>query len=161
MSRFPSLEAARWYLAAIFDGEGHMTDIESPCHPQGRLSMVNTDPDIVEATIEALAMLGIRHQIYLRRMRDRNHKDIVTLTISRRSELDKVEEMIPLQHKTKMDRVKKANRKKRSVSSDNRPWEEIYRMLDSGMNQREVADRFNIHHSTFRSMMTRRKRQAA
>ena len=90
-------DEARWYLAGVVDGEGHVAYPKASFGYQGRyIEIVNTDPAIIEACEVACSILGYNFSTR-GPLLNSNKKPIWSLVISRRATLMKAGEELPLQ----------------------------------------------------------------
>lgn len=146
--RFASPEIAAAYLAGVVDGEGHITHR----HSQRGVTIINTDFEILRAATDALDMLGIEWSWANRdepnladqeRWGIKSRKPIAEVSVSRRPDLERFAEMVPLQScKAAVLREAVASYRARP------PYERVAEMKRAGASTREVAEVLGVPHST-------------
>ena len=88
---------ARYYLAALIDGEGSVE-----CRlPQRRVTIYNTEEDIIDAAIECLNILDIDYSIY--EYKTGTYKNVTNIRISRRANLERLYELVPIMSQRKRE----------------------------------------------------------
>lgn len=97
---FATKDQARYYLAALIDGEGSIIMGRTP-----RVSIANTDPSIILAAYRALKLLGIENTITVHTGKQSNWKSCLEVKINRKSEITKVRDQIPVQSHPKLTRL--------------------------------------------------------
>lgn len=101
MTRFPSREAAAWYLAAMWDGEGSILR----SNYDRVVSVSNTDETIIAACTDALDLLGIEHRINTYDQKWRNSLPITRITVNKRAAQEKFAELVPIQCERKQRKL--------------------------------------------------------
>lgn len=142
---FPSNEAAAWYLAGLFDGEGHISKRAIKGKARGftrDARITNTDPDLLDAAEAALTRLGIAFTRHDRSERDRlGTKPIFDIIVSHKDNLDLLLDLIPMQ-------TSKLESLKESVGSyvrKNRPPEEdLRKLVEGGWSDAVIGETYGV-----------------
>jgi hypothetical protein len=106
-SRFVSREQAAAWLGGFVDGEGSVV-LTTKSRDRRRakrsyfweryIEFSNTDPSLIEASRDALTVLGIRHAVYTpKRPKNPNWSQAWIVIIRGRQELQKFAELVPIQ----------------------------------------------------------------
>lgn len=92
-----TFEAAAYYLAAMIDGEGHVSNLAKKTGGRDRhVTITNTDVDIVAATLEAAQAVGLTRITI--RIETAHHKTpLYVMRIAGRDQLRRIREVVPLQ----------------------------------------------------------------
>ena len=165
-NRFPTDEAAAYYLAAMIDGEGTVRHSKSYINKNGKrtcgtrlIGISNTDSNIIDATTEALDQLGIEYTCKRNVPRkSENHKPISLITIHSRVNLAKVFEMVPIQQKFKQDRLRSLLDSYRRMPSD-QDINKLY--FGQNLSSRRVADLLDCSYKYVLSRVDSRNRSEA
>lgn len=156
----PGPTAARWYLAALIDGEGsaYFKDRAGARTGHGSsrvVSIHNTEGDILDAARSCLSMLGIEWNEHLRNNRKDSGKalgnrEMTVLVISHREGLE-VLASLPIQSKRKLAAIKEAVATYRA-----RPkYAEAAALHDEGLTRPEIAERLGVGKSTVQLWLSR------
>lgn len=102
--RFPSFSAAASYFAAMIDGEGNVSSKWYPSikSTNRAISIFSTEEDILQACVDAAAVLGIQYRLVSRtHVKQPNWADAHGLLIESKAQFRRVIETVPLLHEQK------------------------------------------------------------
>lgn len=113
--KLTTCDGATQYLAAIFDGEGTVAG-----HTKGRpeISISNTEQSIINAICECLEILKISYTTSYRKMKNPLHSPLTTVRVSRRDEIDRFIELVPVRSDVKKARLAAASVRPRCAVRD-------------------------------------------
>lgn len=142
---FQTKEQARFYLAGVIDGEGHISQRKHKSKEHGytrEVRITNTDEGLLSASRAALDMLGVKHRTYDRSERARlGTKPIFDIVVWGKENLELLVEHVPLQ-------TEKGDKLKAVVGSymrKNRPPDETLRTLFlTDMTDKKIAERYGV-----------------
>lgn len=108
---FPNLEAAAHYLAALIDGEGCVRFGQTTLSRHRYVVITNTERALIDAAEAALEALGIGYTTRFREDRAERenvlgNRPLWDVTVSRRDELERLHELVPLRHPEKAAKLK-------------------------------------------------------
>jgi len=147
---FPDRDAARWYLAALIDGEGHVGKRKHKGKKQGftrEVRITNTDASIVRAAEEALTVLGVAFKTYTRSDRAEREnvfgsKPLHDVVVSHKDGMDVILAEVPLQCEYKLERLKESLG---SYVRKNRPSQaELEAHLADGLSDAKIAAVYGV-----------------
>lgn len=147
---FPDRDAARWYLAALIDGEGHVGQRKHKGKKQGftrDVRVTNTDESIVSAAQDAMTMLGIQHHTYLRADRAEREdvfgsKPLYDVVVSHKNGLDIILAEVPLQCAYKREALQTAVGS--YVRKNRPPQHELEAHLAAGLSDAKIAAIYGV-----------------
>ncbi len=100
-----SRKEAAAYLAAIIDGEGTVS-VARGAKPFRAVRIINTDPDIIEATMECCRRLGIDSRVSVKNIASERKQKCWVVTISSKRNIEKVSKL-PIRARSKRERLLK------------------------------------------------------
>jgi len=102
MSRFRSQEFAAGWLSGMIDGEGSVYIGPG----RGRyVKIASTDHNLVDATIEALAMFDIDARVQVTRHDHERWADLYNVVVERRELVHRLRDVVDLQHMLKSKKL--------------------------------------------------------
>jgi hypothetical protein len=141
-------ERAAWYLAGLFDGEGsvfYRQNTDKGLFLKG-LKLNNTDKDIIDAYCNGLEVLGIKYRKSGPfQPKNPKHSRFYRVDISTYEDIDKFYELVPIQSKFKVNRLKFIYRCNRNTNIASRPIKEINELYwNCNLTIAEIANRLEI-----------------
>lgn len=97
--------AARWYLAALIDGEGSVK--LAGRHRTRRVVIANTDQAIIDAGLRALELLGLKSYLSIRPS-PTSGRPVMYITINGMARCQRLLDVVPLQAPEKVRRLRVA-----------------------------------------------------
>lgn len=147
--------AAAYYLAALIDGEGHVSKPNE--RNSKRVIIVNTDMGILRAVILCCRVLGIANTGVARRAKSKTNRiPVFHIRIYGRENLLKVAKL-PLQSKAKRDRLQEHVQ---SYGPDPVPLQKLKDLRAAGLSTSEIAKKVGYLNRSTVSQRLNRKRVA-
>lgn len=139
------LDAAS-YLAGMIDGEGSVT--LGPTRKCRRVTIHNTDADLIEACEQCCEELGITFRTHQNRPVQRGW----TIAIMGRDNLELLYTSVPIQHRRKRDLLREAvdTYQPRFIPPDG---EELRRLYEQGATLSDLAELTGYHSRTVRKYL--------
>lgn len=141
---------ARWYLAALIDGEGSVQYARRARGTSRVISIANTDPDILDAARACLKILNVPYREY-DRLPEGNHgsKLRTYITISSRAGMEALKGL-PIQAAGKREALAKciASYAPRLPAAD-----ELVARYESGMTIDEIAESLGVSYGTIQGRL--------
>lgn len=144
-------EAAQ-YLAAMIDGEGHVSSAE---RTYLRVQITNTDLDIVHSIEECLSQLGITYRSKMRESRHVNWKPTIDVLIYGRENFQKLQDLVPLRSERKRQALSEILSNYRPTPSDKAEvhGDFIRKMYDEGYGGTSIAKELGVDKGVVYNMM--------
>lgn len=144
------------YLAAMIDGEGHIsTDKEGRVKGIG---ITNTDIDILDAIENSCSILNIKTTRSIKSFSPLQTKPGYVINIYGRENLERVAELVPIQSKVKKKKLELGLNKFRVLHIiDLGEVEDLYYLYE--LSVREVAEQLNIPHGVLKAFMKKNNMQ--
>jgi hypothetical protein len=123
------------YLAGIIDGEGWVV-----AKPAKFIGIANTDWDIVEATMECCATLGLRHRVNVSNKAQRRGRSTCwQVTIGGKETLERVQQIVPIRCRRKQVRLAEAIASFHKTPRPPREWLEQKYVIE-GLSLQQIAE---------------------
>ena len=99
-----TFDEARFYLAAMIDGEGYVPACATS-HRYRSIRIANTDPDLIAAMQECCDVLGLHYLTIPIKAQKSEWSDSWAVDISSRDSLISVRDYVPIRCKSKVERL--------------------------------------------------------
>ena len=103
MTYFQSAIEAASYLAAMVDGEGSIGG-----RGKREIRIRNTEPELIDACIEAADLLGLEYRVYRNRFAGNQWKNYDELSFTVQENLQNFQRLVPFKSKRKQELLQQA-----------------------------------------------------
>jgi hypothetical protein len=150
-------DQARFYLAAMIDGEGHVECLMGNRGWHRRIIIANTDMALIEATAECCDLLDIGYTISTRTRKDERHLPCLVLRISGIRNLRLVLDHVPLRSPKKLRKLQFAMSTVKKPHLRQRDRDRIVHLREEGLSAREIAGLMGCAERTIHQTLRRER----
>lgn len=147
-------DQARFYLAAMIDGEGH---VECLLGKNGywyrRVSVANTDLALIQAVAECCELVGVDYTIRQQKRREERFHPLLVLRIAGIGNLKILLDCVPLRSPKKLRALQLAVATAKKPHLTSRQRKEIVWLTEEGLTAREIAHRIGFDERTVRATL--------